>query len=59
MIRPRFFTLSQIIRDLMRLYISESEKPNGLTAETLRKSANDEDVLHASSAFDLFRQLDI
>ena len=50
---------AQIIRDLMRLYISESEKPNRLTAETLRKSAKDEDVFHASSVSDLFRQLDI
>ena len=50
---------AQIIRDLMRLYIAESETPNALTAETLRKSRNDEDVFHASSASDLFKHLGI
>ena len=29
---------AQIIRDLMRLYIADSESPNALTAETLRKA---------------------
>jgi len=28
---------AQIIRDLMRLYIADSETPNALTAETIRK----------------------
>lgn len=50
---------AQIIRDLMRLYIAESETPNALTAETLRKSGEGEDVFHASSVSDLFKQLDI
>jgi predicted DNA-binding protein len=50
---------AQIIRDLMRLYISESETPNALTAETLRKSAEGKDVFPASSASDLFKQLGI
>ena len=50
---------AQIIRDLMRLYIAESETPNALTAETLRKSREGEDLFHASSASDLFKQLDI
>ena len=50
---------AQIIRDLMRLYITESERPNALTAETLRKSGEGEDVFHASSASGLFKQLDI
>ena len=50
---------AQIIRDLMRLYIAESETPNALTAETLRKSRKDEDVFHASSASDLFKHLGI
>ena len=50
---------AQIIRDLMRLYIAESETPNALTAETLRKSDRGEDVFYASSAADLFKQLGI
>lgn len=50
---------AQIIRDLMRLYIAESETPNALTAETLRKSGKGEDVFHSSDASDLFKQLGI
>ena len=50
---------AQIIRDLMRLSIADSETPNALTAETLRKSRKDEDVFHTSSASDLFKQLGI
>ena len=50
---------AQIIRDLMRLYIAESETPNALTAETLRKSAKGEDVFHVSSLSGLFKQLGV
>lgn len=50
---------AQIIRDLMRLYIEDSETPNALTAETLRKSDRGEDVFSASSAAELFKQLGI
>lgn len=50
---------AQIIRDLMRLYIADSETPNALTAETIRKSRRGEDVFRASSVEDLFRQLGI
>ena len=50
---------AQIIRDLMRLYIADSETPNTLTADTIRKARQDEDVFHASSPSDLFKQLDI
>ena len=50
---------AQIIRDLMRLYIADSETPNALTAETLRKSREGEDVFHALSASDLLKQLGI
>ena len=50
---------AQIIRDLMRFYIADSETPNALTAETHRKSREGEDVFHASSASDLFKQLGI
>ena len=66
-LRDRFMSVAadrhrpaaQIIRDLMRLYIAESETPNALTAETIRKSGEGEDVFHAYSAADLFKQLDI
>jgi predicted DNA-binding protein len=50
---------AQIIRDLMRLYIANSETPNALTAETLRKSDKGEDVFYATSAAGLFKQLGI
>lgn len=50
---------AQIIRDLMRLYIADSETPNELTAETIRKGRQGEDVFHASSPSDLFKQLGI
>ncbi len=50
---------AQIIRDLMRLYISDSETPNTLTAATIRKGRQGEDVFHASSPSDLFRKLGI
>ena len=50
---------AQVIRELMRLYISESETPNALTAETLRKSGKGEDTFRAASLADLFSQLGI
>ena len=50
---------AQIIRDLMRLYIADSENSNALTAETIRKGRQGEDVFHASSPSDLFKQLGI
>ena len=66
-LRERFMSVAadrhrpaaQIIRDLMRLYIADSETANALTADTLRKSDRGEDVFHASSAKDLFKQLGI
>ena len=50
---------AQIIRDLMRLYIANSETANALTADTLRKSDQDEDVFYASGPAGLFKQLGI
>ena len=50
---------AQVLRDLMRLYIAHYETPNALTTETIRKSRLGEDVFHASSTADLFKQLDI
>ncbi|TAL54126.1 MAG: addiction module antitoxin [Methylovulum sp.] len=41
--------VAQIIRDLMRLYI----------ADTIRQGLKDEDVFHASSEPELFKQLEI
>ena len=50
---------AQIIRDLMRLYIADSEAPNALTADTIGKARRGEDVFTATSASDLFKQLGI
>jgi len=50
---------AQIIRDLMRLYIADSETPNALTAETIRKSMRGEDVFYAANTDELFDQLGI
>ena len=50
---------AQIIRDLMRLYIADRETPNALTAAAIRKARKGEDLFHASSPADLFRQLGI
>jgi len=50
---------AQIMRDLMRLYIADSETPNALTADTLCKSDKGEDVFYAASPADLFKQLGI
>jgi len=50
---------AQIIRDLMRLYIAQSEVPNALTAKTITQSRKGEDVFTAISASKLFEQLGI
>lgn len=50
---------AQILRDLMRLYIAQSETPNALTADTLRRSTRGKDVHRAANARDLFKLLDI
>ena len=50
---------AQIIRDLMRLYIADSETPNALTADAIRKSRRGEDLFRAASASDLFKRLGI
>ena len=50
---------AQIIRDLMRLYIADSKTPNTLTADTIRRSRQGEDVFHAASPSELFKQLGI
>ena len=43
----------------MRGYIADSETPNALTADTIRKSDKDEDVFYASSSKNLFKKLGI
>ncbi|VAX09567.1 hypothetical protein MNBD_GAMMA26-355 [hydrothermal vent metagenome] len=66
-LRDRFMTVAadhhrpaaQIIRDLMRLYITQNEIPNELTTATIRKARRDEDVFHAKDVTELFAQLDI
>jgi hypothetical protein len=50
---------AQIIRDLMRLYISQSRTPNALTAKTITQSRKRENVFTAKSAAQLFEQLGI
>ena len=50
---------ARIIRDLMRLYIADSETSNALTADTIRKSRRVEYLYSAVSASDLFKQLGI
>lgn len=53
----RHIPAAQIIRDLMRLYIEDSETPNALATGTLRKSNKGEEVFYASIAADMFKQL--
>ena len=64
-LRDRFLSVAaerhrpaaQIIRDLMRLYIAESESPNALTAQTLRRSREGDDIIEASDLTDMLKQL--
>ncbi|WP_039908213.1 hypothetical protein [Candidatus Regiella insecticola] len=50
---------AQVMRELMRHYISNTQIPNALTADTLRKSKKGEEVSKAVDSDDLFKQLDI
>lgn len=50
---------SQILRDLIRVYVDSNRVPNKLTFETMRKTDGGEDIYFARDAADLFRQLDI
>lgn len=50
---------SQILRELIRVYVESNEIPNALTRETMQKTLRGEDVYYAENAADLFRQLDI
>lgn len=51
----RYRPAAQIVCGLIRLYIANSEAPNALTADTLRKSRQGEDAFHANSAGDMFK----
>lgn len=50
---------SQVLRDLIRVYVESNKVPNDKTLQTLQKTDNGEDVHHARNAADLFKQLDI
>lgn len=50
---------SQILRELIRVYVESNEVPNALTRKTMQKTLRGEDVYSAKNAADLFRQLDI
>lgn len=50
---------SQILRELIRVYVESNETPNALTRETMIKSLRGEDVYYADNAADLFCRLDI
>jgi predicted DNA-binding protein len=64
-LRERFLSVAadrhrpaaQITRELMRLYIAQSETPNALTAQTLRKSRKGEEVIEAPDLTDMLEQL--
>ena len=66
-LRDRFFAAaaqrhrpaSQVIQDLMQLYVASSGNPNALTAETLQRSLEGKDVHEAKDGDDLFRRLGI
>jgi len=50
---------SQILRDLIRVYVESNRVPNKLTVKTMQRSDKEEDIYYALDAADLFKQLDI
>jgi len=50
---------SQILRDLIRLYVDNNKNPNEVTLETFKKTDRGEDVHCAKDMADLLKQLDI
>lgn len=50
---------AQVIRELMREYVSRNKEPNALTLETMRKSEIGEDLHTAKDINDLYKQLGI
>ncbi|MDE1480101.1 hypothetical protein KKJ01_18215 [Xenorhabdus bovienii] len=51
--------VSQILRDLIRMYVESNQVPNAETLETFKKTDQGEDIFFAKNASDLFKQLDI
>jgi len=50
---------SQILRDLIRMYVESNRILNDETLETFAKTDRGEDVYRAKDMTDLFKQLDI
>ena len=50
---------SQVMRELMRDYISVNKEPNEVTIETMKKSERGEDIHTAKDFDDLCKQLDM
>ncbi|QEE09396.1 DNA-damage-inducible protein J [Bartonella kosoyi] len=50
---------SQILRDLIRIYVENNKIPNKETLETFHKTDRNEDVFYAKNIADLMKQLDI
>jgi antitoxin component of RelBE/YafQ-DinJ toxin-antitoxin module len=50
---------SQILRDLIRLYVENNKIPSDETLITFQKTDLNQEVFHAKDAADLFKQLDI
>ncbi|WP_047685491.1 MULTISPECIES: hypothetical protein [Xenorhabdus] len=50
---------SQILRDLIRLYVESNQVPNAETLNTFKKTDQGEDIFYAKDVNDLFKQLDI
>jgi DNA-damage-inducible protein J len=50
---------SQVLRDLIRLYVENNEIPNKETLETFQKTDRGEGIIHAKNTDDLFAKLGI
>lgn len=50
---------SQIVRDLIRVYVESNKIPNAKTLETFARTDKGEDVYKAKNMADLLKQLDI
>lgn len=50
---------SQIMRDLIRVYVESNKIPNAATLETFAKTDRGEEIHHAKDMADLLKQLDI
>ncbi|WP_375615200.1 MULTISPECIES: hypothetical protein [unclassified Bartonella] len=50
---------SQILRDLIRVYVENNKVPNKETLETFHKTDSNEDIFYADNIADLIQQLDL